>query len=84
MLLASKHFTIERLSKDEFDLRVRFKCLHCGFISVCDLYKLSLERCLQDHLDACSHKPVEEALNASRENAFRQPERRGRLARSTR
>lgn len=53
MLLASKNFSIERLSHDDYDLRVSFNCLHCGFTSICDLYKVSLERCLAEHLQKC-------------------------------
>jgi hypothetical protein len=57
MILASKHFSIERLTQDDLDLRVSFNCLNCGFTSICDLYEVSLELCLHEHLQSCPNGP---------------------------
>jgi hypothetical protein len=67
MVLATKHFSIERLKEEDFDLRVSYHCLNCGFTSICDLYKVSLETCLDQHLRSCPNKPREEVPVASEE-----------------
>ena len=65
MMLASKNFSIERLSDQEHDLRVRYKCLTCGVTSICDLYKVSLEKCLNDHLQKCAKAGSHGATSSS-------------------